>query len=63
MRAGNILENAGESFSEGLRAYYFSLATLTWFVHPTLFALATLWVVGILYYLEFNSGAVRALRP
>lgn len=62
-RAGNILEKAGDSFSEGLRAYYFSLAALTWFVHPTLFALATLWVIGILYYLEFSSGAVKALRP
>ncbi|MFM9968907.1 MAG: DUF599 domain-containing protein [Burkholderiales bacterium] len=61
-RAGSVLEHAGEAFSEGLRAYYFSLAALTWFVHPLLFMLATAWVVGILYYLEFKSDAVETLR-
>ena len=60
-RAGRILEHAGDSFSEGLRAYYFALAALTWFVHPALFVLGTVWVVAILYYLEFRSDTVRAL--
>lgn len=60
-RAGRILEHAGDSFSEGLRAYYFAIAALTWFVHPALFVLGTLWVVAILYYLEFRSDTVRAL--
>lgn len=60
-RAGRILEHAGDSFSEGLRAYYFAIAALTWFVHPALFVLGTIWVVAILYYLEFRSDTVRAL--
>jgi len=60
-RAGRILEHAGDSFSEGLRAYYFAIAALTWFVHPALLALGTIWVVAILYYLEFRSDTVRAL--
>ena len=60
-RAGRILEHAGDSFSEGLRAYYFAIAALTWFVHPALFVLGTIWVIAILYYLEFRSDTVRAL--
>ncbi|MBK8064967.1 MAG: DUF599 domain-containing protein [Betaproteobacteria bacterium] len=61
-RAGRILEHAGESFSKGLRAYYFSLAALTWFVHPALFTGACFGVVAVLAWLEFYSDTARALR-
>ncbi len=46
----------------GLRAYYFGLAALGWFLHPTLFALATAWVILVLYRREFHSRALRALN-
>lgn len=61
-RAGRILEHAGESFSKGLRAYYFSLAALTWFVHPALFTGASFGVVAVLAWLEFYSDTARSLR-
>ena len=61
-RAGRILEHAGESFSKGLRAYYFSLAALTWFVHPGLLIAASFGVVAVLAWLEFHSDTSRSLR-
>ncbi len=49
------------NFNLGLRAYYFSLALLTWFVHPLLFMVASSWVVAVLYRREFRSRTLRAL--
>lgn len=49
------------SFNLGLRAYYFSLAFLVWFIHPLAFIGATAWVVGVLYRREFYSKTLRAL--
>ena len=49
------------NFNLGLRAYYFSLALLTWFVHPLLFVIASSWVVGVLYRREFRSRTLKAL--
>lgn len=48
-------------FNRGLRAYFFALAVLSWFVHPLLFMAATLVVVGVLYRREFRSRALNAL--
>jgi len=61
-RAGLVLEHAGESFASGLRAYYFSLAALTWFVHPALFVASTFLVVAVLAWIEFYSDTARELR-
>lgn len=52
---------AAESFNNGLRAYYFALAALTWFLNPWVWMAATSWVVLILYHREFRSEALRAL--
>lgn len=49
------------SFNLGLRAFYFSLALLTWFVHPLAFMLATAWVLAVLYRREFRSRTLKAL--
>jgi uncharacterized membrane protein len=55
---------AAENFNHGLRAFYFALAALTWFVHPWLFAAASTLVVYVLYRREFHSRALYALtRP
>jgi len=48
---------AASQFNNGLRAYYFALATLSWFYHPLAFMLATTWIVGILYRREYHSNA------
>ena len=61
-RAARVANLAGDNFNSGLRAYYFGLAALCWFVHPGLFALATMWVVAVLYRREFRSRTRAALR-
>ena len=52
---------AAESFNNGLRAYYFALAAMTWFLNPWIWMVSTSWVVAILYYREFHSAALRGL--
>lgn len=52
---------AAESFNNGLRAYYFALAAMTWFLNPWVWMMATSWVVLILYHREFQSTALRTL--
>lgn len=60
-RAGKLVALAGESFNDGLRAYYFAIAALTWFVHPLAFMAATALVVVILYRREFKSAVLHTL--
>ncbi|MCK7501932.1 MAG: DUF599 domain-containing protein [Comamonadaceae bacterium] len=50
-----------ESFNHGLRAFYFALAALSWFLHPWLFVMASALVVYVLYQREFHSKALYAL--
>ncbi len=53
-----VLDQAAHSFNYGLRAYYFSMAVIAWFVHPLLFILATSLVVAVLYHREFMSKSL-----
>ncbi|WP_299879471.1 DUF599 domain-containing protein [uncultured Cocleimonas sp.] len=53
---------AANHFNDGLRAYYFALAELSWFFHPLVFMLATTWVVIILYRREYHSKALAILK-
>ena len=57
-----VQDQAGHSYNYGLRAYYFSLAAICWFVHPVMFLLATLLVISTLYKREFMSKAVSAVN-
>lgn len=59
--SGKVLDQAAHSYNYGLRAYYFSMAMLAWFVDPLLFIFATALVVVILYRREFHSRALAAL--
>jgi uncharacterized membrane protein len=43
------------SFNNGLRAYYFSIGTLTWFLSSSWSIAATLAIIGFLIYREFFS--------
>ena len=56
-----VLDQAGHEYNYGLRAYYFALGYLCWFVSPWLLMLAALVVTGVLYRREYNSKVLRAL--
>jgi len=60
-RLALVTSYAGTNFNQGLRAYYFALAAMTWFLHPYLMIIATAWVVYILYHREFESRTLYAL--
>ncbi len=60
-RIARIASYASVNFNNGLRAYYFALAALTWFLHPWLMIGATGWIVYVLYNREFRSKTLRAL--
>ncbi len=60
-RVARITSYAGVNFNNGLRAYYFALAAMAWFLHPWLMMAATGWVVLILYHREFASRTLKAL--
>lgn len=60
-RSTDVSVYAGENFNNGLRAYYFGLAALAWFLHPILFLLTTAWVVVVLYRREFRSTTMKTL--
>jgi uncharacterized membrane protein len=61
VKGAKLLSNAGRHFNNGLRAYYFGLAVLAWFVHPYLFIATTILVVGVTYRREYLSNALKHL--
>jgi uncharacterized membrane protein len=60
-RAATIASATGRHFNRGMRAYYFGLAALSWFVHPWLLMALTVWVVVVLYRREFRSHLLATL--
>lgn len=60
-RTAQVSTNASKDFNQGLRAYYFSLAALGWFVSPWVYMAATTLVVIVLYVREYRSIALRTL--
>ena len=60
-KAGRVVGLAAETFNDGLRGYYFAFAAIGWFFSPTVFMLATVGVVSILYHREFRSEVLSAL--
>ncbi|MDX1400494.1 MAG: DUF599 family protein [Kiloniellales bacterium] len=61
VRIARINHLAAQHFNNGLRAYFFSLATLGWFLHPILFILSSLWVASVLYRREFRSKSLKTV--
>lgn len=53
---------AGDEFNRGIRAYYFGLSALAWFVQPWLFLVVTALVVAVLYRRDYASKTLAALR-
>jgi uncharacterized membrane protein len=60
-RIARITSYAGTNFNNGLRAYYFGLAALAWFLHPWLMIGTTAWVIYVLYNREFKSKTLKAM--
>lgn len=62
LRIADILNLEARHFNHGLRAYFFSLAMLAWFLHPWLFIVATTWITVVNYRREFQSRTLRYLN-
>ena len=58
-RVADMTGLAAETFNDGLRAYYFSFATMGWFFSPLFFVVTTMLVVAILYNREFHSDVLK----
>jgi uncharacterized membrane protein len=63
LRIARIASSTARHFNGGIRAYYFGLAALSWFIHPWLFMALSAWVVLVLYRREFRSRLLRTLAP
>lgn len=61
VNTAKIIDQAGHEYNYGLRAYYFALGYLCWFVSPWLLIVAAIIVTGILYRREYHSRVLRAL--
>jgi uncharacterized membrane protein len=61
-RAARMSDLAVNHFNVGIRAYYFGLAALAWFVNAWLFIAASAWVVLVLWRREFRSNTLAALK-
>jgi len=57
-----VISGAVLNFNRGVRTYYFGLAALSWFLHPLLFGVITVWVVAVLYRREFRSHTLTLLE-
>ena len=60
-RAARIITLGVDTFNAGVRGYYFGLAMMSWFVHPYVFIIASVWVVLVLYRREFRSKTLATL--
>ena len=60
-RTAVIVSFASRNFNQGLRAYYFGVAALTWFLHPALMMAMTLAVIYVLHQREFRSVTLEVL--
>ena len=61
-RAAAINNLAARHFNRGLRALYFCLAFLGWFVHPLMLIASSILVVLVLYRREFRSRSLKILQ-
>ena len=56
-----VVSFASNNFNNGLRAYYFGVAALSWFLHPVLMIVMTIAVVYVLHEREFRSKTLQIL--
>jgi len=60
--SSKVIDLAAHTYNYGLRAFYFSLSALAWFVSDWLFIGSSTLVVIVLYLREFHSRPLRELR-
>ncbi|PTU73592.1 DUF599 domain-containing protein [Pseudomonas mangrovi] len=60
-RAAKVISLAANEFNFGLRAYYFGMSLLAWFISPWFFMLVAAGVVFILYHREFHSDVLSVM--
>lgn len=60
-KAAFLAGKAAEHFNNGLRAYYFGIAVLAWFIHPYLFMGTTALVVYVTQKREYRSATLHRL--
>ncbi|MDF1763871.1 MAG: DUF599 domain-containing protein [Oleibacter sp.] len=60
--SAKVIDLASNSYNNGLRAFYFSIAVLSWFISPIFFIASSALVTTILYQREFRSSALSALK-
>jgi len=62
-RFAKINALSGDEFNRGIRAYYFGLAAVFWFVDPWIFSGITTLIVAVLYRRDFRSKTLAAMLP
>jgi uncharacterized membrane protein len=62
-RVAQVATRAGDYFNKAMRAFYFGLAGLAWFLDPVVFMAVTAWVVLVIWRREFRSHILAALGP
>jgi len=60
-RIAALASFASGNFNNGLRAYYFGVAALSWFLHPVLMIVMTVSVIYVLHQREFRSKTLQIL--
>jgi uncharacterized membrane protein len=59
VHSAKLIGNAARHFNMGLRAYYFGLAAIAWFLNGWAFMATSALVVWVLYRREFRSQALQ----
>ncbi len=62
LRAATLTTNGARHFNSGLRAYYYALVSLSWFMNGLVFMVATTLVIWVIYRREFRSKALATLH-
>ncbi len=60
--SAKVSDLAAHTYNYGLRAFYFSLPVLAWFVNDWVFMFSSTLVVIVLYLREFHSRPLQELR-
>lgn len=56
-----VLDRAAHSYNYGIRAYYFAMAALAWFINDWVFMAACAVIILVLYRREFKSSSLTAM--
>ena len=56
-----VLDRAAHSYNYGIRAYYFAMAALAWFINDWVFMAACAVIILVLYRREFKSSSLNAM--